>query len=101
MSSVHNQWIIHESQAHEKRYRAGEQRDFFYENVCANFNLLSSEAYGAAVSLNIKQYQHHDVILCGRNLCWCPAVCRSEGSSKLRTFRNCESESSVGQGPVW
>ena len=78
-----------------------EQRDrhFFYENVCANFNFLSS--LGLLSCCHPEQYQHHDVILCGRNLCWCPAVCRSEGSSKLRTFRNCESESSVGQGPVW
>ena len=66
-------------------------------------NLISSVvgAYWDAVNLNsihiMMSFCVGEIWLLP--LYWCPAVCRSEGSSKLRTFRNCESESSAG--PVW
>lgn len=66
-------------------------------------NLISSVvgAYWDAVNLNsihiMMSFCVGEIWLLP--LYWCPAVCRSEGSSKLRTFRNCESESSAD--PVW
>ena len=68
-------------------------------------NLISSVvgAYWDAVNLNsihiMMSFCVGEIWLLPLYLYWCPAVCRSEGSSKLRTFRNCESESSAD--PVW
>ena len=52
-------------------------------------------AYWAAVNLNSIMMSFCVGEIWLLPVCWCPAVCRSEGSSKLRTFRNCESESSA------
>ena len=79
MSSVHNQWIIHESQTHGKSYRA----------ILATF-IPMCQLYSGYLFIC-----YNDVILCGRNF---PLVLQCVG---VRAAPSCVHFVTVSLSLVW